>query len=309
MGWSMRQGAQGLAPLARDSAGERPGLRAPAGCSPTGNAASSPRFMAAAAPHTAAAQQRLTPRLSARAGPVAAPLKETCQATGSPAGPCTAEPGGRVHVPAPGPATAASAIAAEGPPAAAAAAAAAGVSQRSPSRRRSQLQDVPRACDAEDAAHVLEPLLGLEGTAQNPGPGQDGHDHSERSAYSQHPGSSAQALTEAGSGFAAGGRRDLWVPEYDVEAGRRPDEGLDSSARDAGSRRVPALRLPQPHVQPAESRPGEPSCVGAQLVSGEPSSLRVRSRACWMPRIELHVSAHAGHLARGAVARIPALGA
>ena len=51
------------------------------------------------------------------------------------------------------------------------------------------------------------------------------------------------------------------APDYDVEAGRRPDEGWDSSAPDAVSRRVPALRLPQPHGQPAESCPGEPSCV------------------------------------------------
>ena len=257
MGWGARQAAQGLAPLARDWAGERAGSRTAAGCSPSANAAASPRFLAAAAPHAAAAQQRLTPRLSARAGPVAAPPKEICQATGSPAGPCTAEPGGRANVPIPGAATAASAAAAEGHPAAAAAA----VGQRSPKRRRSQLQDAPRPCGAEDAAHGLEPLIGFEGTARSPGPGRDGRDHSERSAYSQHPGSSAQALTEAGSGFAAGGRRDLWTADSDVEAGRRPEEGLHNGGHDAGSRRVPALRLPQPHVQPAESRPGEPSCV------------------------------------------------
>ena len=260
-GWSARQAAQGLAPPVRDWAGERGGSRAAAGCSPTAHAAASPRFLAAAAPHTAASQQRLTPRLSARAGPAAGVLRESSQATGSPAGPCAAEPAGRAHMPAPGAATAASAAAADGSPAAAAAAAAA-LGQRSPKRRRSQALDAPRACGAEGAAHVSGSMSGSVGAAQSPGPGQDCREPSEQSAFSQqHPCSSLGALIEAGSGLASLQQRGLWAPEYDVEAGRRPDEGSGSSAMDGGSRRVPTLRLPQPHVQPAEPSPGEPSVV------------------------------------------------
>ena len=255
MGWSARQAAQGLAPLARDWAGERVGSRAPAGCSPTANAVASPRFQAAAAPHTAASQQRLTPRLSARAGPLAAASKENYQALCSPAGPSTAEAAARAHAPAPGAAMAASGAAAEAPAAAAAAAAA---GQRSPKRRRSQLLDAPRARGAEEAAHVLEPMLGSEGTPRSPDPGQHCRDHPGRCEHRQDPCSSAEALTGAGSGLAAGQRHDLWAPEYDVEAGRRPAEGRSSSAMDAGRRPVPALRLPQPHGQPAEPSSGEP---------------------------------------------------